>query len=538
MPRHPTASGGDPAVRGSHSGDRSVMDRYTYETRMWLEQRFDPRFHRELGSDYRPYQPLHGVAPGAWGPNQFLMAARVVRLLATLKALDAQSFLDVGGAEGWVARIVRDTFGIDVVSVDLAHQAALRAVEYSGVPAAGADSARLPFRDRSFDAVFLSEVLEHLANPVRSLLEIRRVCARAAIVTTEAFARSDAERRDELAARELAPHMDRSIFCPEDFGFVFPDFGLRLTNQCSRLPDPLPADVDEARAELREKLLDDGLDWPAHGLVVVADRRGTPPDATPFVEEMIDVVCRWMTPRRREPHVPSRTPLPPELAARLMVPEGRATDFREEPGILVETPSGRGHPLIHGAPAIYAPIEAPFAESVQVRLERTFGAGHPSVAALLALDELLRFDLPVPSPATRFLAPGAPDLAPAAGVALASEADGGVIVTATAEDPWLVTPRLRRPASAVRGFAVEVAALDRDGGEEQVQVFWHTLLRPLWWERGSAVASYPADGGWHRVELPLPAGTGAAPDDELLQLRLDPGHAAGRYALRGFQITV
>ncbi|MCA9321741.1 MAG: class I SAM-dependent methyltransferase, partial [Planctomycetes bacterium] len=193
------------------------MDRYTQETACWLDLRFDRQVYAFMGREYDPYQPLTGIPDGTWNAPRYLMAARLIRLASVLGDLRPTSFLDVGGAEGMVARFVENQFGAESVSIDLSHQAALRAKEYSGVLSAAADSARLPFADDSFDVVFLSEVIEHLANPVRSVLELVRVAKHAVIITTEAFADTEEARRQELADRRLEPHMDRSILCEDDF---------------------------------------------------------------------------------------------------------------------------------------------------------------------------------------------------------------------------------------------------------------------------------------------------------------------------------
>jgi SAM-dependent methyltransferase len=52
----------------------------------------------------------------------------------------------------------------------------------AGVPLVAGDVFRLPFRERSFDAVFSSAVLQHLPDPLAALVEVRRVCAPGAVV--------------------------------------------------------------------------------------------------------------------------------------------------------------------------------------------------------------------------------------------------------------------------------------------------------------------------------------------------------------------
>lgn len=83
--------------------------------------------------------------------------------------------LDIGAGDGLLAR----TFPVrDVWSVDLA-VAGLRRVAGRAVVAL-ADA--LPFPAETFDTVVLSEVLEHVPDPMATLLEVRRVCVRGGIL--------------------------------------------------------------------------------------------------------------------------------------------------------------------------------------------------------------------------------------------------------------------------------------------------------------------------------------------------------------------
>jgi SAM-dependent methyltransferase len=78
--------------------------------------------------------------------------------------------LDIGAGDGLLARTFPDR---DVWSVDLA-AAGLRRVAGRAVVAL-ADA--LPFPAQTFDTVVLSEVLEHVSDPMATLLESRHVCA-------------------------------------------------------------------------------------------------------------------------------------------------------------------------------------------------------------------------------------------------------------------------------------------------------------------------------------------------------------------------
>jgi SAM-dependent methyltransferase len=78
--------------------------------------------------------------------------------------------LDIGAGDGLLARTFPHR---DVWSVDLAVAGLRRVVGRAVVALADA----LPFPAETFDTVVLSEVLEHVPDPMAALLESRRVCA-------------------------------------------------------------------------------------------------------------------------------------------------------------------------------------------------------------------------------------------------------------------------------------------------------------------------------------------------------------------------
>jgi len=77
--------------------------------------------------------------------------------------------LDIGAGDGLLARTFPDR---DVWSVDLAAVGLRRVAGRAVVALADA----LPFPAHTFDTVVLSEVLEHVPDPMATLLEVRRVC--------------------------------------------------------------------------------------------------------------------------------------------------------------------------------------------------------------------------------------------------------------------------------------------------------------------------------------------------------------------------
>jgi ubiquinone/menaquinone biosynthesis C-methylase UbiE len=88
--------------------------------------------------------------------------------------------LDIGSNDGMFSKVILDKsgasrlVGIDVIkkTVDWAN----RHWKYTGkMEFKVADAAKLPFKDQTFEAVFVLEVLEHVFNPTKVLIEIKRV---------------------------------------------------------------------------------------------------------------------------------------------------------------------------------------------------------------------------------------------------------------------------------------------------------------------------------------------------------------------------
>lgn len=119
-------------------------------------------------------------------PLRRLAAARKVRWIARglgdrdPRAAGGASVLDVGGAEGHVTRRLR-RLGWSAVLADPGARAGLP------VPAVRSVGERLPFPDRSVDAVVLCFVLHHAGDPDRALREAFRVARRRVVIVESVF---------------------------------------------------------------------------------------------------------------------------------------------------------------------------------------------------------------------------------------------------------------------------------------------------------------------------------------------------------------
>lgn len=509
------------------------MDRYSLETRCWLDLRFDPEALSACGHSYEPYQPVAGLSGEAWTPGNFLMAARWVRLAHLLRRLNAVSLLDVGGAEGLVSRIMSEAAGVQAVSLDLSLQAGLRAREFLGVHALAAEAPRLPFASRSFDVVYCGEVIEHLSRPLAALLEMARVARVALVVTSEAVVLTEAARRSELAARSLKEHMDRSVLCPSDLSLLLPGWTVHAGCQVGGLPSPVPAGGDQLAAALAGAVAARDLVPPAQGLFAVALRQGPVPQPDETLQREVDAVLRITAPPGPAFLTPPPAALSAALRARLRCPLCRHGLRGSDP--LTCSPCNRAYRVHRGVPDLCSLEDEGEGPPLGPLLQSAMVADLSRVPRVLALERLLRFELPEPRFESRFLLDDHEGWSVTPELEVQRLPGGGLALVAKALDPALFSPRVDRLVSSVSGFRLRVRTTSGSREFESAQVYIKTLHRPLWWEAGSSRSDYRADGEWHDVILPMPA-VDLPADDELLALRLDPADDACELELRSFDI--
>ncbi|MBS1783160.1 MAG: methyltransferase domain-containing protein [Bacteroidetes bacterium] len=155
------------------------MDQYTKETRNTVDERFG--MNRE--GVYYAHQPIYGYrTPFAAGSN-------ISRYMVTKSILNAfskfsfNSFIDIGGAEGYTANIVRQLFNVQVQSTDLSENACKMAGEIFGINATPCDIHNLPFSDGEFEATLCSETIEHVTDYKIAIYELLRITKNILIIT-------------------------------------------------------------------------------------------------------------------------------------------------------------------------------------------------------------------------------------------------------------------------------------------------------------------------------------------------------------------
>jgi ubiquinone/menaquinone biosynthesis C-methylase UbiE/uncharacterized protein YbaR (Trm112 family) len=208
------------------------MDLQTSEAKKWLEERYS----RHNDGKYFAHQPVYGYDSDQSEPNAVLRLSRTYHIFRILECLKFDSFLDVGGGEGYISGLVRNLFDANVVSTDLSSEACQRAREIFGIHSASSDASRLPFKDKSFDLVLCSEVIEHLYRPVIAISEVVRVAKKYVVITTSEFCPTgEFERSQRMCGLDSAyPHAERNWYTHQDFKTLVGD-GIRFHSQMDNL---------------------------------------------------------------------------------------------------------------------------------------------------------------------------------------------------------------------------------------------------------------------------------------------------------------
>ncbi|MDD5079044.1 MAG: class I SAM-dependent methyltransferase [Candidatus Omnitrophica bacterium] len=156
------------------------MDAYTEKTKIWLDERFDSCDKEGI---YPAHQPIYGFRKGHSEPGLIFRYITTYNIMRALTHLKFDSFLDVGGAEGYKAYVVKELFGVKVKTTDLSIEACKRAKEIFHLDAQPVDIHKLPFSDSEFDVVLCSAMLEHITNFQQGLEELLRVARKAVVIT-------------------------------------------------------------------------------------------------------------------------------------------------------------------------------------------------------------------------------------------------------------------------------------------------------------------------------------------------------------------
>ena len=189
------------------------MDKYTEKTRLWLDQRFKQTDSEGI---YLAHQPIYGFRKGPTETDligRYIITFQIMKMLAHL---DFNSFLDVGGAEGYKAAMVKSLFNVEVRSSDLSSEACKRAKEIYNIDGDPIDIKKLPYNDNQFDVILCSETLEHVPDFRLATFELLRVCRKAVLITVPHESNKVIQRN----IRNNVPHGHIHSFNKESFNFA------------------------------------------------------------------------------------------------------------------------------------------------------------------------------------------------------------------------------------------------------------------------------------------------------------------------------
>ncbi len=156
-----------------------MMDNYTDKTKKFLDDRFD----QVIEGVYYAHQPIYGYRSKYSSGSDIARYMLTKSILNTINRYSFESFIDIGGAEGYTANLVRKLFNAEVMSTDLSVTACQRAKEIYDIEAIQCDIHTLPFEDNKFDIVLCSETLEHVTDYKQAINELLRITKGVLIIT-------------------------------------------------------------------------------------------------------------------------------------------------------------------------------------------------------------------------------------------------------------------------------------------------------------------------------------------------------------------
>jgi len=157
----------------------AIKDLYTFETEKVLEE----RFRISVNGIYFAHQPIYGFRTPYADTSNIARYMVTQSILSSLSGHSFTNFIDIGGAEGYTANLVKTIFKVPVKSTDLSENACKMAKAIFGIDAVPCDIHNLPFNDSAFDAVLCSETIEHVTDYKKAVHELLRITKKILVIT-------------------------------------------------------------------------------------------------------------------------------------------------------------------------------------------------------------------------------------------------------------------------------------------------------------------------------------------------------------------
>jgi ubiquinone/menaquinone biosynthesis C-methylase UbiE len=155
------------------------MDQYTKEINSFLEN----YYATTKDGIYLGHQPIYGYRTPYAADSQiarFMITNSILNVLAKYKFSE---LIDISGAEGYTANIIRTLFNVKVKTTDLSDTVCKMAKEIFNIESSPADVHELPFADNQYEVVLCSETVEHVTFPKKAIDELIRITDKLLIIT-------------------------------------------------------------------------------------------------------------------------------------------------------------------------------------------------------------------------------------------------------------------------------------------------------------------------------------------------------------------
>jgi ubiquinone/menaquinone biosynthesis C-methylase UbiE len=147
------------------------------------QKKHEGRFEESIDGIFFAHQPIYGYR------TKYAEGSHIGRYIITKSILNHlaryrfKNFIDIGGAEGYKANLVRHFFKAEVISTDHSPSVCRMAEEIYNIPSIACNIHDLPFRENEFDVVLCSETVEHVNDYKHAIDELIRITKNILVIT-------------------------------------------------------------------------------------------------------------------------------------------------------------------------------------------------------------------------------------------------------------------------------------------------------------------------------------------------------------------